>query len=63
MKDVKTGSFKGRDLMNVNPLSEQFEPTDAQPVRQHVRMAGGDAVGQAVKVDNAYKSKRPARRK
>ena len=41
MKDVKTGSFKGRDLMNVNPLSEQFEPTDAQPIRQHVRMAGG----------------------
>ena len=29
-----------KDLMNVNPLNEQFEPTDAQPIRQHARMAG-----------------------
>lgn len=30
-----------RDLCNVNPLNEQFEPTDADPVRQHHKMAGG----------------------
>lgn len=34
-------SFVDRDLMKVNPLKEQFEPTDQSPVRQHVKMAGG----------------------
>lgn len=29
-----------KNLMDVNPLDEQFEPTDAQPIRQHARMAG-----------------------
>lgn len=33
--------FVDRDLTGVNPLSQQFEPTDADPVRQHYRMAGG----------------------
>lgn len=34
------GQFKDRQLMGVNPLKEQFEPTEAEPVRQHKRMAG-----------------------
>ena len=34
-------SFVDRDLTKVNPLREQFEPTDAEPVRQHNKMAGG----------------------
>lgn len=32
--------FKDRDLSKVNPLDQQFEPTDAEPVRQHQKMAG-----------------------
>lgn len=32
--------FVDRNLMDVNPLDEQFEPTEAQPIRQHARMAG-----------------------
>lgn len=35
------GRFVDRDLQAVNPLKEQFEPTDAEPVRQHIKMAGG----------------------
>lgn len=34
-------AFNDRNLMGVSPLKEQFEPTDAQPVRQHYKMAGG----------------------
>lgn len=30
-----------RKLAGVNPRKEQFEPTEAAPVRQHTRMAGG----------------------
>ena len=51
MKSVKTVSWKGgndesgkfvsRDLCKVNPMKEQFEPTPAEPVRQHYKMAGG----------------------
>jgi len=33
--------FVDRDLTKVNPLTQQFEPTDACPVRQRVQMAGG----------------------
>ena len=29
-----------KNLIDVNPLKEQFEPTEAQPIRQHARMAG-----------------------
>ena len=29
-----------RNLMGVNPTKQQFEPTPAQPVNQHKRMAG-----------------------
>lgn len=34
------GRYVDRDLMKVNPLKEQFEPTDAEPVNLHKRMAG-----------------------
>lgn len=29
-----------RDLKTVNPLKEQFEPTKADPIKQHHKMAG-----------------------
>jgi hypothetical protein len=32
--------FVDRSLIGVSPLKEQFEPTDATPLRQHHRMAG-----------------------
>lgn len=32
--------FMDRDLCKVDPKKEQFEPTEACPVRQHARMAG-----------------------
>jgi hypothetical protein len=28
------------NLVGVNPLTQQFEPTEASPIRQHKRMAG-----------------------
>lgn len=34
-------SFVDRSLANVNPLKQQFEPTDSQPVPQRYKMAGG----------------------
>lgn len=34
-------NFKDRNLMGVSPLRQQFEPTDAMPVKQHFKMAGG----------------------
>lgn len=37
---IEAGSFKDRDLAATNPIKEQFEPTDADPVNQHKRMAG-----------------------
>lgn len=39
--DVKTGNFVDRNLMNVSPLKEQFEPTSATPVRARYKMGGG----------------------
>ena len=39
---AKSG-FIDRNLMKVNPLKEQFEPTVDQPIRQRARM-GGDPV-------------------
>lgn len=32
--------YTDRNLVPVNPLDQQFEPTDAYPVRQQKRMAG-----------------------
>lgn len=34
-------SFVDRNLMAVNPLKEQFEPTVQEAVRQRFRMGGG----------------------
>lgn len=34
------GRFVDRDLLHTNPKKEQFEPTDAEPVRQRKRMGG-----------------------
>jgi hypothetical protein len=34
------GRFVDRNLAGVNPTKQQFEPTEAEPVRQHARMAG-----------------------
>lgn len=34
------GKFVDRPLLRVNPKKAQFEPTAAEPVRQHARMAG-----------------------
>jgi hypothetical protein len=33
-------TYMDRNLMATNPLKEQFEPTPAEPVRQHAKMAG-----------------------
>lgn len=33
-------NLKDRNLIGVNPLKEQFEPTEAMPMRQRARMAG-----------------------
>ena len=35
------GKFVSRPLMSISPVKQQFEPTDAEPVRQHFKMAGG----------------------
>ena len=32
---------KASNIMNVNPMKQQYEPTDADAVRQHHRMALG----------------------
>lgn len=32
--------YVARPLMKINPRREQFEPTPAEPVSQHKRMAG-----------------------
>lgn len=39
-KPAPGGKFRDRDLSKVNPLTEQFAPTPAEPIRQHARMAG-----------------------
>lgn len=45
LKQAKGGytpeSFVDRNLLPVNPLKQQFEPTEASQVRQHYKMAGG----------------------
>lgn len=40
-RGVPAGNFRDRNLVAVNPAREQFEPTPAEPVRQHYKMAGG----------------------
>lgn len=39
-KAALAGKFVDRNLLPVNPLKQQFAPTDAEPVSQHKRMAG-----------------------
>lgn len=34
------GRFVDRDLAAISPLKQQFEPTEAEPVSQHKKMAG-----------------------
>ena len=34
------GRFVDRNLAAINPMKQQFEPTAAEPVSQHKRMAG-----------------------
>ena len=34
------GQFVDRNLQAIDPKKQQFEPTAAEPVRQHARMAG-----------------------
>lgn len=34
-------TLQERKLLATNPKKEQFEPTAAEPVRQHYRMSGG----------------------
>ncbi len=45
MREVKTPAagtkIVDRNLMGVNPTKEQFEPTDASPIPQRFKMAGG----------------------
>lgn len=38
---AKTPMYNDRNLMGVNPTKEQFEPTDASPIRQRNKMGGG----------------------
>ena len=35
------GRYVDRDLAAINPLKQQFEPTDAEPVPQLYKMGGG----------------------
>ena len=35
------GKFVDRNLMKVNPKTEQFAPTPAEPVRRRYKMGGG----------------------
>ncbi len=35
------GGFVDRKLMKIDPKREQFEPTEAEPVRARFRMGGG----------------------
>lgn len=38
-------SFKDHNLAAMNPLSNQFEPTESNPIRQHAQMAGDPSGG------------------
>lgn len=39
-RNSTSGKFQSRNLKAVDPCKEQFEPTTANPVPQHKRMAG-----------------------
>ncbi len=40
-RNTVPATYVDRNLMKVNPLKEQFAPTDAEPVRQRYKMGGG----------------------
>lgn len=40
-KPAQGCKFKDRNLMNVNPKNQQFEPSGSEAVRQRFKMAGG----------------------
>lgn len=38
---AKDGMYQEkRNLVGTNPMKEQFEPTDSEPIRQRARMSG-----------------------
>ena len=39
-KPAQTRTLVDRNLAATSPNTEQFEPTEANPVRQHARMGG-----------------------
>lgn len=39
--DAKSKPLKDHNLLGVNPLKQQFEPTSTESVRAHNSMAGG----------------------
>jgi hypothetical protein len=41
VKCPEGGCLKDLKLLKVNPKKQQFEPTPAEPYRQHFKMAGG----------------------
>lgn len=39
-KPAKSEKYADRNLAAISPKKQQFEPTPADPVRQHAKMAG-----------------------
>ena len=39
-KDPQGSNFADRQLLSIDPLAEQFEPTDAEPINLHKQMGG-----------------------
>lgn len=40
-RGVPSGAFRDRNLVQVNPKTEQFAPSEKEPVRSRYRMGGG----------------------
>ena len=40
LRNEGSEQYKDRNLAAINPLTEQFAPTDANPISQHKNMAG-----------------------
>ena len=42
-KGVQPGyrTFHDRNMIPINPMKEQFEPTEAEPIRRSLKQAGG----------------------
>lgn len=41
LRQAKENKFVDRNLVPVNPLTEQFEPKGPEDIRAHKKMAGG----------------------